>query len=139
MTRLHTEELIEYPTRLYTLHADGPLEDRVVEARELEQHAIELQEEGFDTTAIPLSEALAANPPLNSIVEGDVSFLPGVRAGYQQDDFFAKIIANPAHYPTFEYVDGLIHATNLEGKKCLCIPRVPGLCGPRRLTELVID
>jgi hypothetical protein len=139
MTKLRTEELTDYPTRLYALCAEGPLEDRVHEAIELEQHAIELQEEGFDTTAIPLSEALAADPPLNTMIEGDTTFLPGVRAGYEKDDFFAKILANPAQYPTFEYAEGLIYAINLSGDKCLCIPRVPGLRGPRRLTELVID
>jgi hypothetical protein len=37
MTKLRTEELIDYLARLHALRAEGPLEDRIVEARELEQ------------------------------------------------------------------------------------------------------
>ncbi|KAJ7673458.1 hypothetical protein B0H17DRAFT_850639, partial [Mycena rosella] len=66
-------------------------------------------------------------------------FMQGVHAGYKGDAFFTKILENPSHYPTFSIDEGVIYTNYVMGVRCLCIPRIPGLKGPRRLTELVID
>jgi hypothetical protein len=140
MTQLRAAELDKYQQKLFAQRVIlDNIEDRVREAAELEKHAEILQDEGHDTSAVSLAEALEADPPLTSSTEGDITFLPAVKAGYVKDAFFAKIMANPHHFPTFTHEDGLIYTTNVLGTRCLCIPRTEGLKGPRRLTELVID
>ncbi|KAJ7652591.1 hypothetical protein B0H17DRAFT_856852, partial [Mycena rosella] len=115
------------------------VEDRIREAQELEKNTIELAEDGFDMSAIMLEEVLSSEPPFETIVERDITFLPGVCAGYAQDGFYTRIITDLEHFPTFFCEEVLIYTKNVLDVRCLCIPQVPGLHGPCRLTELVIN
>ncbi|EIW52096.1 uncharacterized protein TRAVEDRAFT_79503, partial [Trametes versicolor FP-101664 SS1] len=62
--------------------------------------------------------------------------LPGaLRGRYTEDAFFRKISAEPAQFPHFQSVDGLIYKKD-DGAYRLCIPDV--LFGSRRLREVII-
>ncbi|KAI5821995.1 hypothetical protein K523DRAFT_257658, partial [Schizophyllum commune Tattone D] len=42
---------------------------------------------------------------------------------YHEDEFFAKILAEPSHFVNFEVLEGLVFIKQ-EGKRLLCIPNV---------------
>ncbi|KAK6977221.1 hypothetical protein R3P38DRAFT_2480034, partial [Favolaschia claudopus] len=100
-----------------------PLEDRIIEAQELDKHAEEMEALGLREPAISLEESLASDPPLTTTIEGDASFLDDIRAGYALDPLFKEIIAQPDSFKLFTLDDGLLYCNNTLGNRVLCIPR----------------
>jgi hypothetical protein len=58
----------------------------------------------------------------------------GIRAGYQTDNLFSKVIKDLAQYPKFQMNDGLLYLKKDDGKRLLlCIPRT--IYDSSRITE----
>ncbi|KAJ7017110.1 hypothetical protein C8F04DRAFT_1200951 [Mycena alexandri] len=118
MTRRRTEE-VRAEIALHARRVRDPIEERVLEAQEMEQHAEELADLGFDTTAISLDEALQAEPPTSITTEGDTEFLDEIRRGYPSDSVLGKVVEFPEAFPQFEHRDGLLYCRTIGGRKSL--------------------
>lgn len=79
------------------------------------------------------------SPPLTTIVamgNPDVQLPDCLRGRYDDDAFFALVLANPDHYANFEVHDGLIYLRD-SFRRILCIPDVS--VGSRRIHEIIIS
>jgi hypothetical protein len=124
MTRLCTEE-IRQEVSILAHRVKEAVEDRIIEAREMEKHVEELASEGVDTSAISLEDTLSANPPQVITTEGDVELLADIRPGYPQDSILGKVVSHPEAYPQFSISSDLIYCGTVGGQRVLCIPRTP--------------
>jgi hypothetical protein len=115
------------------------VEARVTEAEEMERHAEQMKERGFDVSSISLEDSLESTAPLRPRVEGDQSFLKAVKSGYARDSVLSKVAESPNAFPQFSSSEGLIYARNVAGKWCLAIPCDVRLYNERALTEIVIS
>ena len=84
-----------------------------------------------------LFESLSAGPELTKFVKKATDFLDKVRAGYNDDSLFAKILKEEERYATFSVRDGLVYTTNRGTQEVLCIPRK--VTKDYSLTAIIID
>ncbi|KAJ7126513.1 hypothetical protein C8R43DRAFT_958020 [Mycena crocata] len=115
MTRLREKELRQEDPVILARRIKHPVEDRIIEAQELHDHAEEMKYEGRDVSSVTLEEALAAKPPNEILLAGDTQFPSDLAAAYAQDPFYSKIVANPSAFPQFTKTDNLYYINNREG------------------------
>ena len=96
--------------------------DKLVEAVKADPAGADFTPMGtVDDMTVP--DVLQTGPSLRTIVCEDTEFLVAVKAGYQDDPMFSKIIAKPHHYAMFRFENDFIYTKNRLGVECLCIPR----------------
>jgi hypothetical protein len=116
MTRICAEELralAPSEVALLARRVTDPLEDRVLEAVELEKHSEGLADQGFDRTAISLHESLESKEQLKTRIEGGSEFLNEIKEVYLHDAVFSKVLASSEVFPQFKVENGLIFARNV--------------------------
>jgi hypothetical protein len=115
--------------------SNGPRKSRrLAEKRETRtSEAQELASAAERTTRDPPTTSVAGDPTVLESAEasgtspvnlGDHSgLLDVVRQGYKDDPVFAKVRAQPSHYPAYKEKDGLLYTENRGGEEVLCLPR----------------
>ena len=130
-------------------HLTMAKEPRTVEAQEMAQAATRAKATA-DELPEPLNvepegeephetvwEALANGPSLRKEFERRTEFMTFIKNNYGKDKVFAKIIANPGHYKTFDIREGFIYTMNRNSEEVLCVPRLT--FGKRTTTQILID
>jgi hypothetical protein len=114
-------------------------EKRHEEAAELapEQEAVPAAANAKDFAEDPTAYQSAAHAPLQPRVEGADGFLHAVRASYEKDKLFGKILAKPSEYAAFLIKNKLIYTKTRIGAQVLCIPS--GTLQSKNLRQIVIE
>ncbi|KZV59513.1 hypothetical protein PENSPDRAFT_595305, partial [Peniophora sp. CONT] len=84
-----------------------------------------------------LVDCTQSGPHLQEEIGNTAAFLDAVKDAYEHDALFSKIKAEPSHYSTYEWLDGLLYTHSRGGERVLCIPRNGTLDG-RKLYEIAL-
>ncbi len=111
------------------------IEPREAEAMELREAARRSEAPRADPSA---ETAITEGPDLpESLTLDGPGLLDAIRAGYELDTTFKKILTEPKAFKLFDVTDGLIYYTPGVETRLLGIPKAN--YGPRRITELLLD
>jgi hypothetical protein len=144
LTNLRRSELVMMNALRTAALLPEELEDRDEEAHELRAHSSALPREEepssadahLDPTAFESAAAPDADPrPL--LFEPATGWLEQVKAAYEHDKFFKKVIADIKAHPTFLLRDGLIWSRNQYDREVLCLPHAT--VDGRTVREVTID